>query len=150
MSAPGSERGNADRPGVVTAVAILCWLVGTVELILSVLLIVLAAIRGILPASETGDILVSTIGYLIVAVAYIAVGFGVFRGVDLARVIVLLASVVHLGVGLYTALTTQPVAGILSMGLAVAIALPLWVGRGAAWFGGDRPMTPPSSGAASS
>ncbi|GAA4145708.1 hypothetical protein [Leifsonia shinshuensis] len=145
MSAPGVERGNAERPGVVTAVAILCWLVGTVELILSVLLIVLAAIRGILPASETGDILVSTIGYLIVAVAYIAVGFGVFRGVDLARVIVLLASVVHLGVGLYTALTTQPVAGILSMGLAVAIALPLWVGRGAAWFGGDRPTTPPSS-----
>ncbi|MFE4950033.1 hypothetical protein ACFQ9V_07980 [Leifsonia sp. NPDC056665] len=137
---PGSadRPGNADRPGVVTAVAILCWLVGTVELILSVLLIVLAAIRGVLPASETGNILVSTIGYLIVAVAYLAVGFGVFRGVDLARVVVLLASVVHLGVGLYTALTTQPVAGILSMGLAVAIALPLWVGRGATWFGHGR------------
>ncbi|MEN2737177.1 hypothetical protein ABCS02_05245 [Microbacterium sp. X-17] len=136
---PGiAGHGNADRPGVVTAVAILCWLVGTVELILSVLLIVLAAIRGVLPANETGNVLVSTIGYLIVAVAYIAVGFGVFRGVDLARVIVLLASVVHLGVGLYTALTTQPVAGILSMGLAVAIALPLWVGRGAAWFRGGR------------
>ena len=132
------DHANADRPGVVTAVAILCWLVGTIELILSVLLIVLAAIRGVLPAGETGDILVSTIGYLIVAVAYLAVGFGVFRGVDLARVIVLLASVVHLGVGLYTALTTQPVAGILSMGLAVAIALPLWVGRGAAWFGRGR------------
>lgn len=130
--------GNAGRPAVVTAVAILCWLVGTVELILSVLLIVLAAIRGVLPANETGSILVSTIGYLIVAVAYLAVGFGIFRGVDLARVIVLLASVVHLGVGLYTALTTQPVAGILSMGLAIAIALPLWVGRGAAWFGRGR------------
>ncbi|MEY9953089.1 hypothetical protein [Leifsonia sp. EB34] len=134
--------GNADRPAVVTAVAVLCWLVGTVELILSVLLIVLAAIRGILPAGETGNILVSTIGYLIVAIAYIAVGFGVFRGADLARVIVLLASVVHLGVGLYTALTTQPVAGILSMGLAVAIALPLWVGRGASWFGHGRTGAP--------
>ncbi|MEY9851171.1 uncharacterized membrane protein YhaH (DUF805 family) [Leifsonia sp. EB41] len=138
MSTGDADQPNADRPGVVTAVAILCWLVGTVELILSVLLIVLAAIRGVLPANETGNILVSTIGYLIVAIAYLAVGFGVFRGADLARVIVLLASVVHLGVGLYTALTTQPVAGILSMGLAVAIALPLWVGRGAAWFGHGR------------
>ena len=133
---------GTDRPGVVTAVAILCWLVGTIELILSVLLIVLAAIRGILPAGETGSILVSTIGYLIVAVVYLAVGFGVFRGADLARVIVLLASLVHLGVGLYTALTTQPVAGILSMGLAVAIALPLWVGRGATWFGHGRAGAP--------
>jgi hypothetical protein len=135
---PDARRGNADRPGVVTAVAVLCWLVGTVELILSVLLIVLAAIRGVLPAAQTGSILVSTIGYLIVAIAYLAVGYGVFRGVDLARVIVLLASLIHLGVGLYTALSTQPVAGILSMGLAVAIALPLWIGRGAAWFGRGR------------
>ncbi|MFE4470764.1 hypothetical protein ACFRFH_18285 [Leifsonia sp. NPDC056824] len=142
MSTGDADQPNADRPGVVTAVAILCWLVGTVELILSVLLIVLAAIRGVLPASETGNILVSTIGYLIVAVAYLAVGFGVFRGVDFARVIVLLASVVHLGVGLYTALTTQPVAGILSMGLAVAIALPLWIGRGATWFGHGRTGAP--------
>ena len=144
MSTGDADQPNADRPGVVTAVAILCWLVGTVELILSVLLIVLAAIRGVLPANETGNILVSTIGYLVVAVVYLAVGFGVFRGADLARVIVLLASVVHLGVGLYTALTTQPVAGILSMGLAVAIALPLWVGRGAAWFGHGRAGTPAS------
>ncbi len=130
------------RPGVVTAVAVLCWVVGALELVLSILVLVLSAVPGALPSTLAGSLFASSIGYLVVALAYLAVGFGVFRGVDVARVIVLLASLVHLAVGLYTALTSEPIAGILSMGLAVAIALPLWVGRGAAWF--DARRTPRS------
>ena len=131
---PPVRRDRGRRPGVVTAVAVLCWVVGGVELVLSILVLVLAAIPGALPSAQAGSLLASSIGYLVVALAYLAVGFGVFRGVDVARVIVLLASLIHLAVGLYTALTSEPIAGILSMGLAVAIALPLWIGRGAAWF----------------
>jgi hypothetical protein len=123
---------------VVTAVAVLCWVVGAVELALSILILVLEAVPGVLPSAEAGSLLASSIGYLVVALAYLAVGFGVFRGVDAARVIVLLASLIHLAVGLYTALTSAPIAGILSMGLAVAITLPLWIGRGAAWFDARR------------
>lgn len=126
------------RPGVVTAVAVLCWVVGALELVLSILVLVLSAVPDALPSTLAGSLFASSIGYLVVALAYLAVGFGVFRGVDVARVIVLLASLVHLAVGLYTALTSEPIAGILSMGLAVAIALPLWVGRGAAWFDARR------------
>lgn len=129
---------RAPRPGVVTAVAVLCWVVGAIELVLSVLLLVLALIPAVLPSAEAGSIVVSAIGYLVVALAYLAVGVGVSRGADLARVVVLLAGLIHLAVGLFTALTSQPVLGILSMGLAVAIALPLWIGRGAAWFGAGR------------
>ncbi len=123
---------------MITAVAVLCWAVGGLELVLSILVLVLAEVPGALPSTLAGSLFASSIGYLVVALAYLAVGFGVFRGVDVARVIVLLASVIHLAVGLYTALTSEPIAGILSMGLAVAIALPLWVGRGAAWFEAQR------------
>lgn len=130
--------GPGRRPGVVTAVAVLCWVVGGLELVLSILILVLEAVPGVLPSAEAGSLLASSIGYLVVALAYLAVGFGVFRGVDTARVIVLLASLIHLAVGLYTALTSEPIAGILSMGLAVAIALPLWIGRGGAWFDARR------------
>lgn len=119
---------------MVTAVAVLCWAVGALELVLSILVLVLAEVPGALPSTLAGSLFASSIGYLVVALAYLAVGFGVFRGADVARVIVLLASLIQLAVGLYTALTSEPIAGILSMGLAVAIALPLWVGRGAAWF----------------
>lgn len=105
---------------------------------LSILVLVLSAVPDALPSTLAGSLFASSIGYLVVALAYLAVGFGVFRGVDVARVVVLLASLVHLAVGLYTALTSEPIAGILSMGLAVAIALPLWVGRGAAWFDARR------------
>lgn len=129
-----ADPANGRRPGVVTAVAVLCWVVGGLELVLSVLILVLSAVPDALPATLAGSLFASSIGYLVVALAYLAVGFGVFRGVDVARVIVLLASLIHLAVGLYTALTSEPIAGILSMGLAIAIALPLWIGRGAAWF----------------
>jgi hypothetical protein len=131
---PRADPANGRRPGVVTAVAVLCWVVGGLELVLSVLILVLTAVPGALPSTLAGSLFASSIGYLVVALAYLAVGFGVFRGVDVARVIVLLASLIHLAVGLYTALTSEPIAGILSMGLAIAIALPLWIGRGAAWF----------------
>lgn len=135
---PAATPSPGRRPGVVTAVAVLCWVVGALELVLSILVLVLSAVPGALPSTLAGSLFASSIGYLVVALAYLAVGFGVFRGVDVARVIVLLASLVHLAVGLYTALTSEPIAGILSMGLAVAIALPLWVGRGAAWFDARR------------
>ncbi|WP_295122282.1 hypothetical protein [uncultured Leifsonia sp.] len=131
---PSARPASGRRPGVVTAVAVLCWVVGGLELVLSILVLVLAAVPGALPSTLAGSLFASSIGYLVVALAYLAVGFGVFRGVDVARVIVLLASLIHLAVGLYTALTSEPIAGILSMGLAIAIALPLWIGRGAAWF----------------
>lgn len=138
--APAARRDPSRRPSVVTAVAVLCWAVGGLELVLSILVIVLVEVPGTLPSTLGGSLFASSIGYLVVALAYLTVGFGVFRGVDVARVIVLLASLIHLAVGLFTALTSEPLAGILSMGLAVAVTLPLWVGRGAAWFDARRAL----------
>ena len=125
------------RPGVVTAAAILCWVVGALEAGTGLLYLRLASLNA-MTDTPAGSAFTFGIGYIVVGLAYIAVGFGVFRGADLARVIVLLVSVINFAVGLFTALSGQPLTGILSMGLAVAITLPLWVGRGRAWFDGHR------------
>lgn len=125
---------EARRPGVITAVAVLCWVVGALELAVGALFLALAAVPGAFQSTPTGSAVAFGAGYLLAGLAYLLVGFGVVRGADLARVIVLLVSVLNLAIGLFTAISGQPLAGILSMGIAVAIALPMWVGRGREWF----------------
>lgn len=129
-----SGRPREHRPGVVTAVAILCWMVGTLEVLAGVLFLVFAALPATLAETSNSAVATSGVGFLVVGLAYLAVGFGIFAGVDFARVIVLLVGLLNFAVGLFTALSGQPFAGLVSMVVAVAIALPLWVGRGRLWF----------------
>lgn len=119
---------------MVTVVAILCWILGTLELLAGVFFLVLAALPLTAEGAPTNNLALAGVGYLVVGLAYAATGSGIFAGVDFARVIVLLVSLVNLGVGVFTTLSGQPVAGLIAIAVALTITLPLWFGSGQRWF----------------
>jgi hypothetical protein len=121
---------EARRPAGVTAIAILCWLLGALDILLLGILIVSNS-RG---DYSTGEL----VGVGAVGLVYIAAGIGLFLGVDAARVVVLLGSLVSFASGLYAAGNGQLVFGIATVAVTVAIAILLWTGRGSEWFTRDR------------
>jgi len=123
-----------NRPGSVTLVATLCAIFGVVEIVAGTLAFVF------LPAlTESSEMTGAELGWSAVVVialgiAYVFVSLGLFRGRDIARVIVLLISLVHAFNGLWLAVSGQLVAGLLTIAIAVIVIAFLWTGEGAKYF----------------
>lgn len=130
MSEPRRQR----RPAAVTAVTVLCWVLGVLLALLGVLVLVVEVAPGGLDDADRSRALLSGILFIATGLIYAAVGFGLSRGVDWVRVVVLLNSLLSFGSGAYSALTGRVVTGVLSMLFAVLIVVALWNVRSNAFF----------------
>lgn len=118
------------RPGGVIAIAVLSWILGLADLLLAVLILVSGESSAFFPWA--------VVGIVVLGLVYIAAGFGVFVGIDAARVVVLLGSLVSFATGLGSAVNGQPVFGGATVLVTIAITMLLWTGRGDDWF--SRPV----------
>ena len=125
---------NTTRPGGVTFIATLCAVVGILELATGILSLLFA--RTIVDQSEMDVTQVrwAAVALIVLGLAYVLVSIGLYRGRDLARVIVLLISLLHAVNGLILAVTGQLVPGLVMIAVALVVSALLWLGRGGAYF----------------
>ena len=129
---------NTTRPGGVTFIATLCAVFGFLELatgILSFLFLPTIVDQTEMDATEATW---SAAALVVLGLAYLLVSNGLYRGKDVARVIVLLVSLLHAVNGLWLAVTGQLVPGLITIAVALVVSALLWTGRGGAFF--DRDM----------
>jgi hypothetical protein len=122
------------RPGSVTLVAVLCAVFGVLEIVAGALALIF------LPAlAESADATATQLGWsaavlVVLGIAYFFVSLGLFRGRDVARVIVFLVSLVHAVNGVWLFVSGQAVSGILTLAVAIVVTAALWTGSGAKFF----------------
>ena len=122
------------RPGSVTLIATLCAIFGILEIVTGAL--AFAFLPALTESSETSDTQLgwSAIVLIVLGIAYFLVSLGLYRGRDVARVIVLLVSLVHGINGIWLALSGQLLAGLLTIAIALFVIVLLWTGEGAKYF----------------
>ena len=126
------------RPGGVTFIATLCAVFGFLELasgILSFLFLPTIVNQTTMDATEVAW---SSAALIVLGLAYLLVSGGLYRGKDIARVVVLLVSLLHAVNGLWLAVTGQLVAGLITIAVALIVCGLLWTGRGGSYFDRDR------------
>ena len=128
---------NTTRPGGVTFIATLCAVFGFLELATGILSLLF--VRALVDQSEMDATQVrwSAVALIVLGLAYLLVSIGLYRGRDLARVIVLLVSLLHGVNGLWLSLTGQLVPGLVTIAVALLVSALLWLGRGGAYFDRD-------------
>lgn len=125
---------NVSRPGGVTFIATLCAIFGFLEIaagILSLVFLPAVVAQGTMDAATAAW---SAVGLIVLGVAYLLVSGGLYGGRDVARVIVLLVSLVHAVNGLWLAFSGQLVPGLITLAVALVVTGLLWTGQGAKYF----------------
>ena len=128
---------SVSRPGGVTFIATLCAVFGSLEIVTGILsLVFLPALvdQGPMDATEAAW---SAVGLIVLGLAYLLVSGGLFGGRDVARVIVLLVSLVHAVNALWLAGSGQLIPGLITIAVALIVVALLWTGQGAKYFARD-------------
>jgi len=128
---------NGSRPGGVTFIATLCAVFGVVELATGVLSFVFLPVVVDQTALDATAVAWSSVVLIVLGLAYLLVSGGLYRGKDVARVIVLLVSLLHAVNGLWLAVSGQLVPGLVTIAVALVVSALLWTGRGGAYFDHD-------------
>ena len=128
---------NSTRPGGVTFIATLCAVFGFIELATGILSFLFLPTIVSQTAMDATEATWSASALIVLGLAYLLVSNGLYRGKDVARVIVLLVSLLHAVNGLWLAVTGQLVPGLVSIAVALVVSGTLWTGRGGAYFDRD-------------
>ena len=127
----------SSRPGGVTLVATLCAVFGFVELAAGILAFLFLPTVVSQTEMDATEAIWSASALVFLGLAYLLVSNGLYRGKDVARVIVLLVSLLHTVNGLWLAVNGQLVPGLVTIAVALVISGLLWTGRGGAFFDRD-------------
>lgn len=130
---------TVSRPGGVTFIATLCAVFGFLELaggILSLVFLPVLVDQGPMDASEVAW---SAAALIVLGLAYLLVSSGLYSGRDVARVVVLLVSLVHAVNGLWLAFSGQVIAGLVTLAVALIVTALLWTGSGGKYFAPTAP-----------
>jgi lysylphosphatidylglycerol synthetase-like protein (DUF2156 family) len=128
---------NGSRPGGVTFIATLCAVFGIVELATGVLSLAFLGTVADQTSLDATEVFWSSVALVALGLAYLLVSGGLYRGKDVARVIVLLVTLLHAVNGLWLAVSGQLVPGLVTIAVALVISALLWTGRGGAYFDRD-------------
>ena len=122
------------RPGGVTLIATLCAVFGLLELLAGILSLIF--LPALVDQSGLGEstVLWSAVALILLGFAYLLVSSGLYRGRDLARVVVLLVSFVHAMNGLWLSFAGQLAAGLFTIVVALVVVALLFTGPGAKYF----------------
>jgi len=128
---------NTARPGGVTFIATLCAIFGVLELASGILTFLFLPTVVDQTQLDVTEATWSAVALIALGLAYLLLSGGLYRGKDVARVIVLLVSLLHAVNGLWLSLTGQLVPGLITIAVALVVAGLLWTGRGGAFFDRD-------------
>jgi len=128
---------NTARPGGVTFIATLCAIFGVLELASGILTLLFLPTVVDQTQLDVTEATWSAVALIALGLAYLLLSGGLYRGKDVARVIVLLVSLLHAVNGLWLSLTGQLVPGLITIAVALVVAGLLWTGRGGAFFDRD-------------
>jgi lysylphosphatidylglycerol synthetase-like protein (DUF2156 family) len=128
---------NTTRPGGVTFIATLCSVFGVIELATGILSFLFLPVIVDQTGLDVTEVTWSSVALIALGLGYLLVSGGLFRGKDVARVVVLLISLLHAVNGLWLAVSGQLAAGLVTIAVALVVSALLWTGSGGRYFDRD-------------
>ena len=125
------------RPGGVTLVAVLTWIVGLLDVLAGTILLFQTSVAATVEEFGGASQLIATaIFQIFVGVVIIAIAGGLLRGSPSARIVVTVFQVLSIMGGVFLAIAYPPgaIGAYIGIAISLVIIFLLWTGRANAFF----------------
>ena len=125
------------RPGGVTLVAVLTWIVGLLDVLAGTILLFQTSVAATVEEFGGASQLIATaIFQIVVGVVIIAIAGGLLRGSPSARIVVTVFQVLSIMGGVFLAIAYPPgaIGAYIGIAISLVIIFLLWTGRANAFF----------------
>ena len=125
------------RPGGVTLVAVLTWIVGLLDVLAGTILLFQTSVAATVEEfGGASQLIASAIFQIFVGVVIIAIAGGLLRGSPSARIVVTVFQVLSIMGGVFLAIAYPPgaIGAYIGIAISLVIIFLLWTGRANAFF----------------
>ena len=125
------------RPGGVTLVAVLTWIVGLLDVLAGTILLFQTSVAATVEEfGGASQLIASAIFQILVGVVIIAIAGGLLRGSPSARIVVTVFQVLSIMGGVFLAIAYPPgaIGAYIGIAISLVIIFLLWTGRANAFF----------------